>query len=68
MSVHTDVIIVGAGHNGLIAAAVLAKRGVRVTIVEERGMIGGATKTELTLHRFRGHPNWRAFSAITLST
>ena len=46
MSVHTDVIIVGAGHNGLIAAAVLAKRGVRVTIVEERAMIGGATKTE----------------------
>ena len=46
MGVHTDVIIVGAGHNGLIAAAVLAKRGVRVTIVEERGMIGGATKTE----------------------
>jgi len=46
MGVHTDVIIVGAGHNGLIAAAVLAKRGVRVTVVEERGMIGGATKTE----------------------
>ena len=51
MGVHTDVIIVGAGHNGLIAAPVLAKRGVRVTVVEERGMIGGATKTELTLHR-----------------
>ena len=46
MTIQTDVIIVGAGHNGLVAAAILAKSGLKVTVVEERAMIGGATKTE----------------------
>ena len=46
MTIQTDVIIVGAGHNGLVAAAILAKSGLKVTVVEERSMIGGATKTE----------------------
>jgi phytoene dehydrogenase-like protein len=47
----TDVVIVGAGHNGLVAAALLAKQGLRVTVVEERAMIGGATKTEYPFAR-----------------
>ena len=46
MQTHRDVIVVGAGHNGLIAATMLAKSGLRVTVVEERAVIGGATKTE----------------------
>ena len=41
-----DVLIVGAGHNGLVAAAILSKSGLKVTVLEERAMIGGATKTE----------------------
>src|SRR5262245_23406431 len=42
----TDVVIVGAGHNGLVAAIVLARQGLRVTVLEEKNTIGGATKTE----------------------
>ncbi|HVE91373.1 MAG TPA: NAD(P)/FAD-dependent oxidoreductase [Actinomycetota bacterium] len=41
-----DAVVVGAGHNGLIAAAYLARAGVRVTVVERRDVIGGATVTE----------------------
>lgn len=42
----TDVIIVGAGHNGLIAALLLARRGLRVRVLEEREVVGGAVRTE----------------------
>jgi phytoene dehydrogenase-like protein len=41
-----DVIVIGAGHNGLVAALFLAKKGLKVLIVEERDVIGGAVRTE----------------------
>src|SRR5689334_1803807 len=41
-----DAIVVGAGHNGLIAAGYLAKAGKRVLVLERRHVIGGATVTE----------------------
>ena len=41
-----DVIVVGAGHNGLVAATLLARRGLRVTVLEEKDAVGGAAKTE----------------------
>ncbi|MGD2038862.1 MAG: FAD-dependent oxidoreductase, partial [Desulfobacterales bacterium] len=41
-----DVIIIGAGHNGLTAAALLAKQGRKVLIVERRGIIGGLAAGE----------------------
>ena len=40
---HYDVIIIGAGHNGLVAASYLAKAGKRVLILEANETIGGAT-------------------------
>ncbi|WP_044251111.1 phytoene desaturase family protein [Chondromyces apiculatus] len=46
MTKNTDVIVVGAGHNGLVAALMLAKRGLRVLVLEEKDVIGGATRTE----------------------
>ncbi len=53
----TDVIIIGAGHNGLTCAAYLAKAGVRVTVIEGEDRIGGGTDTrELTLPGFRHNP------------
>ena len=43
-----DVIVVGAGHNGLTAAAVMARGGLRVLCLEKNHFIGGmATTTEL---------------------
>ncbi|HEY0285015.1 MAG TPA: NAD(P)/FAD-dependent oxidoreductase [Vicinamibacterales bacterium] len=42
----TDVIFVGGGHNGLTAAAVLARRGVKTLVLEARATVGGAAITE----------------------
>lgn len=41
-----DVAIIGAGHNGLVAAGYLAKAGKRVVILERRDIVGGAVTTE----------------------
>jgi phytoene dehydrogenase-like protein len=41
-----DIIIVGAGHNGLVTAAYLARAGLRVLVLERRGVVGGACVTE----------------------
>jgi phytoene dehydrogenase-like protein len=41
-----DVIIVGAGHNGLVAALFLARKGLKVLVLEETSAIGGAARTE----------------------
>ena len=46
MRSQTDVIVVGGGHNGLVAAGLLAKRGLRTVVLERRGMVGGAAVTE----------------------
>jgi phytoene dehydrogenase-like protein len=48
-----DVIIIGGGHNGLTCAAYLAAAGLRVTVLERRGVVGGAAVTE------EFHPGFR---------
>jgi phytoene dehydrogenase-like protein len=42
----TDIVVVGAGHNGLVAVILLARSGLRVTMLEEKSSVGGAAKTE----------------------
>src|SRR5690348_14029796 len=44
--INTDVAIIGAGHNGLVAAVFLARRGLRVLVLEEKSSVGGAATTE----------------------
>ncbi len=49
-----DVVVAGAGHNGLIAAAYLTKAGLNVCVVEIRDKVGGALVTrELTIPGFK---------------
>ena len=48
-----DVVIIGAGHNGLVCAAYLARAGLSVRVVERRQVIGGAAVTEEFAPGFR---------------
>jgi phytoene dehydrogenase-like protein len=48
-----DAIIVGGGHNGLVAAGYLAKAGLKVTVLERRPIVGGACVTEEIAPGFR---------------
>jgi phytoene dehydrogenase-like protein len=58
----TDVLIIGAGHNGLTCAAYLAMAGLRVTVVDRRKVVGGAAVTE------EFHPGFRnSVAAYTVS-
>ena len=46
MATDYDAIIIGAGHNGLVTAAYLAKAGFKVLVLERRELVGGTCVTE----------------------
>src|SRR6266536_2283557 len=57
-----DVVIIGAGHNGLTCAAYLAMAGLKVIVLERRALVGGAAVTE------EFHPGFRnSVAAYTVS-
>ena len=53
---HFDVIVIGAGHNGLVAALCLTQKGMRVLVVEAANVIGGACRTEYPFKNYPGVP------------
>ncbi len=53
MNTKQDVVIIGGGHNGLVCAYYLARKGLKVRILERRGVVGGAAVTE------EFHPGFR---------
>jgi phytoene dehydrogenase-like protein len=57
-----DAVIIGGGHNGLTCAAYLAMAGLKVVVLERRGVVGGAAVTE------EFHPGFRnSVAAYTVS-
>ncbi|HVE64156.1 MAG TPA: NAD(P)/FAD-dependent oxidoreductase [Mycobacteriales bacterium] len=58
-----DVVIVGAGHNGLVAATLLGRAGLSVVVLEASGVIGGACRTE---RPFRRAPSLQASTGAYL--
>ena len=62
MAQTSDALIIGGGHNGLVCAAYLAQAGLSVTVLERRGVVGGAAVTE------EFHPGFRnSVAAYTVS-
>ncbi len=55
---HYDTIIIGAGHNGLVAAAYLARQGKKVLVLERRAIVGGSVVTESFGEGFSADAVW----------
>ena len=59
-----DAVIIGGGHNGLTAAAYLARAGRTVLVLERRHVLGGAAVTEEVFPGFRFRGAVRGWKAV----
>ena len=57
LSPRSDAVIIGGGHNGLVCAFYLARAGLKVRVLERRGIVGGTAVTE------EFHPGFRNSTA-----
>jgi phytoene dehydrogenase-like protein len=64
MTAAWDAVVVGAGHNGLVAAFYLARAGMRTLVLERREIVGGACVTEEFAPGFRGSPGAYVLSML----
>ena len=59
-----DAIVVGGGHNGLVAAFYLARRGLRTVVLERREILGGACVTEEFAPGYQASPGAYVLSML----
>src|SRR5215472_19008310 len=55
MKTNYDVVILGAGHNGLVAASYLGRAGLSVLVLEKNDYIGGATTSQKVFADYDAH-------------
>jgi phytoene dehydrogenase-like protein len=56
MADQADVLVIGSGHNGLVAASYMAQAGLSVQMLEQRSVVGGLTTTEEMWPGFSAEP------------
>ena len=61
------VVVVGAGHNGLVCACYLARRGIDVLVLEQSSRPGGGSRTEETIPGYRFDTHSVAHNIINMS-
>jgi phytoene dehydrogenase-like protein len=59
-----DAVVIGGGHNGLVAAFYLARGGLRTLVLERRSVVGGACVTEEFAPGFRASPGAYVLSML----
>jgi phytoene dehydrogenase-like protein len=63
-----EVVVVGGGHNGLVAACYLARAGKSVTVLERSDVAGGGSRTEETIPGFRFDTHSAAHNIINMTS
>jgi len=63
-----EVVVVGGGHNGLVAACYLARTGLAVTVLEAAEVAGGGSRTEETIPGFRFDTHSAAHNIINMTS
>jgi phytoene dehydrogenase-like protein len=67
-STSAPVLIVGGGHNGLVAACYLAKAGRRVLVLEASDKLGGGSRTDETIPGYRFNTHSAAHNIINMTS